>query len=227
MLHDWPYVGLVLAVAILVWLAVERRPPGAPSRWRDPAFVLPLLWPMYLVHQFEEHGIDALGRHFAFLGDICGTLGYPDLGACPADPAFIFAVNCVACPMAFVLPLLFRRRAPLVAMLAWSIPAVNAVAHIGGAIAQRSYNPGLVTAVVLFVPGCAWMIHTMLAAGVATRRQVLWLLPCGGVVHAMLVGSLLLRAQGTISHGALLAINAAEGLVPLAFGLALTCRARR
>jgi hypothetical protein len=141
-LMGWPYVGLRMAPLLLVGLALERR-PGALPRFQDPAWVLPLLWPMYLLHQFEEHGIDMLGRHYVFLGDLCDTLGHAQApSGCPADPAFIFAVNAVGCQMAFALSFLFRRRRPLVAACAWGIPLVNGVAHVGAALAHRAYNPG-------------------------------------------------------------------------------------
>src|SRR5262245_58791739 len=94
-LLGWPYVGLCLAAVLLVGLALERRQSALP-RSQDPVWLLPLLWPMYLVHQFEEHGIDLLGRRYAFLAQLCGTLGYGhDLATCPADPAFLFAVNAI------------------------------------------------------------------------------------------------------------------------------------
>jgi hypothetical protein len=42
---------------------------------------------------------------------------------------------------------------------------VNAVAHIGQALALRRYNPGLVTAVLLFVP-LGWLgVRAVTAAG--------------------------------------------------------------
>jgi hypothetical protein len=223
----WPYAGLGLAVALLVALATERRTPQGPPWWSDPTFVLPLLWPMYLVHQFEEHGIDALGRHFAFLGDLCATLGHAHLAECPADAAFVFAVNCVACPMAFALPLFYRRSAPLVAAFGWSVPLVNAVAHIGGALVHRAYNPGLITSVALFAPLCFWMLRTMLRAGEITRREIPWLFACGAALHAVLIGSLVAHEHRYIGRSALLAINGLEGLLPLAFGHYVARRARR
>jgi hypothetical protein len=36
--------------------------------------VLPLLWPMYLLNQFEEHGICL--RRYPFLADLCATLDH-------------------------------------------------------------------------------------------------------------------------------------------------------
>lgn len=227
LLHGWPYAGLLAAVLLLAiqWRERVSSATGLESALRDPAFVLSLLWPMYLVHQFEEHGVDLLGRRFAFLGDICATVGEPDVARCPADAAFIFVVNVVACPMAFVMPLVWRRTRPLLAAFGWSVPLVNAVAHVGTAVVHRAYNPGLLTAAILFVPLGAWMVRVMLAAGHLARSQVPLLFVTGGVLHAVLIGSLLAREHGLIGHTTLLLVNAVNGLVPLGVGL-LCVRAR-
>jgi len=219
-LFGWPYIGLCIALLLVVWLAREKRPAGAPPRWQDPAFVLPLLWPMYLVHQFEEHGVDLLGRHYAFLGGLCSTLGHGnDLSSCPADASFIFAVNAVGCQITFALPLVFRHSRPLVAACAWGVALVNGVIHVASAIGPGAYNPGLLTSVVLFAPLCAWMLRTVVRSGAIKRRQVPRIVAAGVAMHGVLLGSLLLREHGWISHGALLAINSANGLLPIAFGM--------
>lgn len=216
-LFDWPYVGVIASIVLMGWLAVEKQPNGRPPRWRNPEWVLAWLWPMYLLHQFEEHGVDLFGRRYAFLEDLCTTLGYKS-GACPADPAFIFAVNVVGCQIAFALAWLYRWRRPLVAACAWGIPIVNAVAHIGGAVVHRSYNPGLVTSVALFVPLSAWMLVTALRSKAILPRDIARIVALGIVVHAVLMASLQLRARGWIGHQQLLAINGLNGLWPLAFG---------
>lgn len=226
-LFDWPYVGLIAGVVLVGWLAVGKRPTEGLPRWRNPEWALAWLWPMYLLHQFEEHGVDLYGRRYAFLEDLCRTLGYEG-GACPADPAFIFAVNVVGCQVAFALAWFTRRRRPLVAACAWGIPIVNAVAHIGGAVVHRSYNPGLATSVALFVPLSAWMLSTALRAKVLLPLDVARIVLLGIVVHAVLMASLHLRARGWLGHGQLLAINGLNGLWPLAFGtLATDPRAAR
>ena len=118
-LFDWPFTALAVTPMMLAAFALERRPEGAVPSWRDPASVLPLLWPMDLIHQFEEHGVDLLGRRHAFLGDLCAVLGHgSDPGGCPADPAFLFAVNGVGCQIALALALAFGKRRPLIAACA-------------------------------------------------------------------------------------------------------------
>ncbi len=218
LLFDWPWFGLGLAAVQVGWLALAPRGPGDLPRWRDPVWPLRLLWPMYLIHQFEEHGVDALGRPYAFLGALCSALGFSTPEGCPADPAFIFAVNVVGCWIAFAMPWLFARSRPLVAACAWGVPLVNAGAHIGRAIAARAYNPGLLTSVVLFVPLGAWVLRPVVRAKVIERREVPRLLACGVAVHAVLIGSVFLRMAGLLPYALFLAINGADGLLPLVFG---------
>ncbi|MEP7120716.1 MAG: HXXEE domain-containing protein [Byssovorax sp.] len=218
-LFDWPYTALAVTPLMLAAFALEKRAPDAAPRWRDPASILPLLWPMYLLHQFEEHGVDLLGRRYAFLGELCRVLGpIGASGDCPADPAFIFAVNCVGAQIAFLLSVVFRKKRPVIAACAWGIALVNAVTHIGSAIAHLAYNPGLLTSVVLFVPMSAWMLHTVLKAGVVERRRVPRIFATGVALHAVLLGSLLLHARGWLSETGLLLVNGANGLWPLVFG---------
>jgi hypothetical protein len=52
-LLDWPFLGLALGIAWLVALLVAPRAAGAPPRWRDPAWLVCLMGPVYMVHQFE------------------------------------------------------------------------------------------------------------------------------------------------------------------------------
>ena len=220
LLLGWPDVGLGIAPLLVVWLVLERR-PGAPPRWQDPAWVLPLLWPIYLVHQFEEHGIDLLGRRYAFQEGLCGVLGHAEsLSVCPATPAFLFAVNAVGCQMTFAFSLVFRRRRPLVAACAWGVALVNGVIHVGSSLAHGgAYNPGVGTSLLLFLPLSAWMLRTVVRAGVVERREVPRIIATGVLAHAVLLASLFLRERGWLSPGALLAVNATNGVWPLVFGL--------
>ncbi len=217
-LHGWPYAALVLGVLGLGALLVLPRSKEAGSRFRDPAWLACLMLPLYMIHQFEEHGIDLLGRHYHFIEEICGVVareGQP----CPADPEFIFAVNCgggVWIPGA--LAIAFRHRRPLVGACALGIPAVNALAHLGQAVVLGRYNSGVVTSLVLFVPGCAFALGQLRKSGVLRGARPLRVVATGGILHALLIGSLLLRREGWIGEGVLLAINLAYGVLPVLFG---------
>lgn len=208
--HAWPYAGLVLAAGLLAYLLRAPRPS-------DPAWVLKLLWPMYLVHQFEEHGIDLHGQHYSFLGGLCTTLGFPNLADCPADPGFIFAVNALGCWIAFSLPFAYAQSRPLIAACAWGIPITNAFMHIGAALSHRAYNPGVLTSIVLFIPLSLWMLRSLLRARAVKNSDLLRILATGIATHAILLASLTLRRHG-LPYTIFFGINVLNGLWPLLIG---------
>lgn len=227
-LYDWPFVGLALGVLALVAMFVRPSPAGEPYRARfyDPAWLLWLVGPVYLLHQFEEHGVDALGRRYQFLAEICATLGHPTQDACPADPWFIFLVNVpliwVAAPVASWL----GPRRVMAGAFMFSVPLVNAVAHIAGALRHGAYNPGVVTSVLLFVPACAWVFTQLHRRGLITGRRMAAVVAVGVALHAVLMGSLRLVELGVIGKGALYVIQVLNAAMPVVVGL-LTPNERR
>lgn len=94
-LYGWPYVALVAGVYLLVHVVNEHNRTGDARRrsWsRDLHGLSCISLPLYMIHQFEEHGYDLLGRPYAFQQHLCGILGYRgDLNKCPASAEFIFA----------------------------------------------------------------------------------------------------------------------------------------
>jgi hypothetical protein len=217
-LFDWPYLGIAGGIAGIAWLLASRRPAGAPSRWRDPAWLACTVLPMYMLHQFEEHGIDALGRHYQFIEDMCSTLGHPDLASCPADPWFILAVNAGAVWIAGATAIVWRRRNPMVGAATFGIPLVNGVAHVAPAVIKGQYNAGLLTAVVLFLPFGIYVMRTLVREGVMPLRRVPVVVLTGVALHAVLAGGLLAYGAGVLPYGLMLAIQVLNGLLPLAFG---------
>ena len=227
LMFDWPFFGLAVGVLGIAALILWPRPPGAPSRWRDPTWLVCLVLPVYMVHQFEEHGINLLGQRYQFISDLCSTLGHPRLADCPASPAFILAVNVgggVWIPG--LLAILYRRRNPMVGACALGIPLVNSVAHIAPAIIRGIYNSGLLTAVVLFVPLCSWTLAQFRRAGLLDRKRLAAVIATGVILHVLLAASLLAHGRGLIPQWALLAINVGDGVLPLVFGRAAAIKAK-
>src|SRR5690606_21587615 len=122
---------------------VGLRGDRAVPRTRDPVWLAWAAVAAYLLHQFEEHGIDAQGTPYAFRGFLCATLGFGDAAACPIPEAFITAVNIPVVWLAGPVAALLGRRRPALALAFFGVPAVNAVAHIAPAVADGGYNPGL------------------------------------------------------------------------------------
>jgi hypothetical protein len=216
LLLDWPFFGLVVGVLGIVALVAWPRPPGALSRWRDPAWLVCLMLPVYMVHQFEEHGIDLFGRRYHLINDLCRTLGHSELAGCPVSPALLFAVNCgggVWIPA--LIAIAWRRRNVMVGACTLGIPLVNVAAHIESTVARGAYNSGLATALVLFVPMCAWTLKQLWSGGILDGKRLAAVVASGVAVHALLMGSVIAHDRGLLSQTLLLAINVGYGLLPL------------
>jgi Protein of unknown function with HXXEE motif len=66
----------------------------------------------------------------------------------------------------------------------------NALFHIAGALADRAYMPGVVTAILLYLPFWAWMIRCTLDQGRLSRRAVMAAAVVGAapmLVHGYLI----------------------------------------
>ncbi|MGZ3456440.1 MAG: HXXEE domain-containing protein [Polyangiales bacterium] len=174
-MHDWN--DRCFGCGLLIFGLLLRAP-----RPRDPDWIVCLMLPTYMLHQFEEYGVDLHGRHFHFLAELCTTLGYPELATCPADPWFVLAANVgggVWIPG--LLAILLRKKNPMVGACVLGIPLVNAVAHIGSGIAHRAYNSGMLTAAILFVPVCVFALRALLRAGVLDRKRIFAVIGSGVV----------------------------------------------
>jgi Protein of unknown function with HXXEE motif len=239
----WPWVGLVLApllLALLFLTDIFRSDTSLP-RFRDLYWLAWLAVPTYLIHQFEEHGIDFMGHPYAFRGSLCGVLGYPDALSCPIPVSFITAVNLSAVWCAIPLSAFMGRKSeqgparstsgpetafapvsvvrvfvkrPLVALSAFAIPMVNAVAHIGPGVLQGHYNPGVGTAVFLFVPLSLWAVRNALLQRAVTVPGVFLVLVSGILIHLVLLGSLLLFIHGKLGEILLSIVQVGNGFLP-------------
>lgn len=103
-----------------------------------------------------------------------------------------WTVNLVALVITSVLALVVwsaQSTASLALVIAWLsfLMLANAIFHIVGAVVDRAYVPGLVTAVALYVPYCIWI-----AVHVVRGRLV----PAGLVALAALLGGLPMAIHG-------------------------------
>lgn len=214
----WPWIGLGAAVALLVvlfatdGLQADRR----ASRWFDLQWLVWLAFAAYLLHQFEEHGVDLLGQPYAFRTDLCRILSYRDPIACPVPLSFITAVNVGTVWIAGLVSVLLVRRMPPIGLSFFAIPLVNALTHIGSAVVEWRYNPGLLTACVLFVPLNIWTLWVARARLGAPLRALGLTLAGGIAVHAVLMGSLMAFLRGYLPLWPLNGLQVLNGLVPAA-----------
>jgi len=138
-----------------------------------------------MLHQYEEHGGD---RFRLYINRKIGN------DAEVLTPAAVFVINIGAVWLLDV----------VVFYLAWTVDLgfglivvylmlINAIVHIVGAVRSRSYNPGLVTAVVLFLPFSSYAWWQIQISGTPTATDHIVGLSIGIAVHAIIVGYALRR----------------------------------
>lgn len=221
----WPWIGIGAAGLLLVLLCTNAlRSDRTASRWADMAW---LTWAgtfAYLVHQFEEHGIDAMDHPYAFRGFLCAAVGYADPEACPVPLSFITTVNVAAVWIAGPLSALLAGRWPVIGLSFFAIPAINIFAHAGPAIASGRYNPGLLSALVLFLPLCLLVFAVAVLRYQLGFRSVFATLLAGIAAHIALMTSLMALIDGRIGLEMLLFLQVANPLFSALIVLALAGR---
>jgi hypothetical protein len=170
-LHNWSQAGSIAAVLLVLVSPAIVRSTGYTG-------LLIFLWlPIYMVHQYEEYA----------LGDFLGWTRR----MMPRSFAFLTVRKVLAINLGLVwLPYLVSFYAAwsgnfAVALYAPYLAGVNALLHVMWWLRFRVYNPGLVTALILFAPGAYYTIVSVSGAVTVDHLTAL-----GGavLVHLVLVG---------------------------------------
>lgn len=179
--QNWMYAGLIAALFLLAVLPLTAGVCSAAM------VALFLMLPAYMIHQVEEHAGDRFRRFInKRVARVPNAL---------TTPAVVF----VNVPLVWGVDLVAIYLAGFVA-LGWGLIAVylvlvNAVLHVIGAVALRAYNPGLVTAMVLFLPLGLWGLVTVGAVPGVTTAEHAIALALALILHAGLVVWVLRRAR--------------------------------
>lgn len=211
---NWPWIGLVLSAALLLLLFTTNvlRSELTLSRWLDPVWLAWLAPAAYMIHQFEEYGIDARGVRFAFpdlLSVSMGMLPYPDSSL----PTRLFiAINIPAIWIAGLVCGLLSRRHPFVGLGVYAIHFTNSLSHLGVALTSGAYNPGALASAVLSLPLSLWVAYACFIRGEMRWRGMPVLVVAGTLFSVILLVAVKLFAKGLISSSALLTIQALNPL---------------
>lgn len=151
-------------------------------------FLIFLHTPAYMIHQVEEHTDDRFRR---FTNDrvFAGRDVLRPVDILVINLPLVWGVNLAALYAAFAWGAGYGLVAPYTML-------VNALAHLGATAQFKTYNPGLVTAVILFLPlgiAAIWVIGALadvsgasicsaLRSGCSSTER-LWRRRCGGT-HA-------------------------------------------
>jgi hypothetical protein len=177
---EWPYAGTLVAVFLLALL---------PLWWDATDTALALVYaalPLYMLHQLEEHAGDRfrLAINHQFAG---GREALTRPAAFWINAGGVWIVDVIAIWLAYHVEL-------AIGLLPLYMMGVNALTHIGAAVAVRAYNPGLWTAVLVFVPVSIW---GAIEIGDAADAGVGWQFVALGfalAVHAAIVVHIRTRA---------------------------------
>jgi hypothetical protein len=205
----WPWIGLALSGALLLLLfttSVFRSGLSIP-RWRDPVWLSWLAPAAYMLHQFEEYGIDAHGIRFAFPDLLCTSVGMPPYPGCSLPEALFVGINIPAIWIAGLICGLLSRRHPFVGLGVYAIHFTNSLSHLGVAVASGTYNPGAVTAALIQLPISLWVAYACFIHGNMCRRGMVILALAGTVFSVILLAAVNLFAKGYLSATALVAIQ--------------------
>ena len=221
--YDWPFVGLVIGILLLcIFMLIlpssyfhthknnSVSPSSMVARFFDMRFLFYLGLPIYMLHQYEEHGYDIYGNRYAFQPFLCNVIvGQHNTHIdCPATDKVIFAINVGGVWVSASLAALYGRSRPLLGAIgALSTPAINAIVHIIPSLLTSSpdnnhnmmsiaYNPGLLTAWVLFIPYVTWSYYIIYKQHILTHTEIRISLIMGVLTHIILMGSLKLASFG-------------------------------
>jgi len=169
--RHWSRVALVVAIALLI------VSPLLPAALGLAAFLIFLQLPLYMLHQFEEHG---QGAFKAFM-NANRSPGMPEL-----TDRTIFWINSLGVWLMNLVALAVARSFKVAAgLVSPYVSVVNGVLHVGMALRQRRYNPGLWTSLLLLIPVGAASIVTIGRSARVSRRQHLIALAGAIVLHAV------------------------------------------
>jgi len=195
--------------AAYVWLIDRWQWPAAtlfaagflalllPLVTADSGVVIALVYaqlPAYMLHQFEEHHDDRFCNYVNAL--LAG-------GAQALSPRAAFVINSVFVWGVDLVSLYLARFVSIgLGLIAVDLALVNAALHLTMAAIRREYNPGVWTALFVFLPLGGWAYWTLVARG-ATFGEGVLAFAIAVAIHIGIVVHVRRRiAQGYIPTGA-------------------------
>lgn len=151
---QWVYGGSLAGLLLLLLAPILTR------NWPMALMLVYLCLPAYMLHQFEEHDNDRF-RSFVNRRMFHGRQALTSWDVFVINVPGVWGVIAVALALAANVSVGFG-------LIAVYLMLVNAVSHIGGAIAKRGYNPGLLTAIFVFLPLGVLTLNAIRQAGGGT-----------------------------------------------------------
>jgi hypothetical protein len=184
----WAFIGAggaIVMVAIMMTTDTFRSNLTV-SRWRDVVWLAWLAAPLYWVHQLEEYSLPVMGLPYSLPDMVCGQFDFPPYPECPIPMTFYPVVNISLMWFGAPLAAYICRRNVLIGLSSWGLIMANGFVHSAGGIAEGTYNTGLWTAAVLFIPLSLWVIYACAFADRTAAKSWARQSSAGAVTHAVL-----------------------------------------
>jgi hypothetical protein len=184
---QWPAASLFVACLLLLLAPIWFRAAGTALG------LVYLQLPVYMLHQWEEHTGDRfrvyVNRHI-----VGGREALTPTATFWINALGVWAVDLLALHLAGFVQL-------SLGLIAVYLPLINALGHVAPAIATRQYNPGLWTALFLFLPVGGWSWHVIGTASDATWESHTIGVAVALAVHAAIVVHVLRRIARLTDEG--------------------------
>lgn len=164
-----PFLALVTAA---LWFALFRSDPTSERA------IFGALLVIYMLHQIEEHlwpgGFRQYANAHVFMS------GRDDW---PVDVGGVALINIGFVWLPVAAATLFPDALRWIGLGWIGLTLVNALTHVATSIRFRGYNPGLITAIVLFLPFTSWVLLHEAARGDLSVPAIVLVLVAGVVLH--------------------------------------------
>lgn len=170
------------------------------------SFISLLIFVFYTIHQFEEHGYDIFGHRYSFemaLNNLFAKFNHICEGEklCPLNPQAIYYININIVWLTILISVVSPKNFFFTKICALSIMSLNAVVHIIPAIIMHKYNPGLATAIIIFIPASIIIYRYILNNFIFPKKYLLIGILWSFLAHIYTVlGSLLTYKFNIFNH---------------------------
>ena len=213
----WAFIGAGAAIVMIAIMMTTDtfRSNLSVSRWRDAVWLAWLAAPLYWVHQLEEYSLPVMGLPYSLPDMVCGQFGFAPYPECPIPMSFYPVVNISLMWLGAPLAAYICSRNVLIGLSTWGLIMANGFVHSFGGITQGTYNTGLVTAAVLFIPLSLWVIYACAIRGPYSGKVVGAAIAAGAVTHAVLFAGYGMFKAGVIGNAGLVVYGAVVGFTPI------------
>lgn len=171
--NNWPRVGIVVAVFLLILLFFNTYEPIGSIQW--------LYWfclPLYMIHQFEEYvwpgGFQKEINRIISKEESVEILTSKDT----------FFINILFIWVLTPVLIIFAHFSVIFPIIMVTIVGVNGLTHIFAAIRFQKYNPGLIMSILFNIPLSIYILTVIYRDYMSTVSEYLIGIAIGVVFHA-------------------------------------------